>query len=118
MSTALGEVSDADLVALYSRAAVLVHLAQHEGFGFPPLEALAHGCPVLASDIPTLRETLGEHAAFCDPNDPHAVAERLDTLLASDHPAARRSRTAWAYRYRWSTYATQLLRYYREVADG
>lgn len=54
----MGEVSDDMLAALYTQATALLHLAEHEGFGFPPLEALAHGCPVVASDIPVLRETL------------------------------------------------------------
>jgi len=86
---ALGEVSDAALARLYRGAAALVHLAAHEGFGFPPLEALAHGCPVLAADIPVLQETLGSQASFADHNDPGHIATQLEQLIATDTSASR-----------------------------
>src|SRR6266508_3813797 len=55
----LGPVSDGRLSRLYRHARALVHLAEHEGFGLTPVEAMAHGTRVVASDIPVLRETLG-----------------------------------------------------------
>lgn len=109
----LGEVSDHSLAALYAHAAALVHLADHEGFGFPPLEALAHGCPVLASDIPALRETLGSHAAFANPTDLDDVAAQLDDVIAADGPAARAERIRWSRRFRWQPHIESLITCYR-----
>lgn len=62
-----GRVADSDLAALYSGAAALVTASVNEGNNLPPLEALASGCQVIATDIPPLRETLGDGAAFYDP---------------------------------------------------
>lgn len=112
---ALGEASDAALARLYCGAAALVHLAAHEGFGFPPLEALAHGCPVLAADIPVLHETLGSHASFADRNDPGHVATQLEQLIATDTSASRTERITWARRFRWRRHVDDLLGCYRQV---
>lgn len=114
----VGEVSDGELAALYTYAAALLHLSEHEGFGFPPLEALAHGCPVVASDIPVLRETLGHSAAFADPHDPDDVAHRLHDLLAADGPQARADRARWASQFRWQRHAEDLSSCYRSVLHG
>lgn len=112
----IGEVDDADLAGLYRGAAALVHLASHEGFGFTPLEALSCGTPVLAADLPVLRETLGEHARFTDPTDPRATARELDMLLESgDTPGARQARVAWAARYTWEGCARRVIACYRDA---
>jgi glycosyltransferase involved in cell wall biosynthesis len=108
-------VPDAALAVLYTRATALVHLADHEGFGFPPLEALALGCPVVASDSPVLRETLGPHAAFADPGNPDDVANCVDHVIATDGPAARAGRTGWARRFRWRCHVDELLCCYRQL---
>ncbi|MGH3567758.1 MAG: glycosyltransferase family 4 protein [Pseudonocardia sp.] len=112
---ALGEVSDAVLARLYRNASALVHLAEHEGFGFPPLEALAHGCPVLAADIPVLHETLGPHASFVDRDDPDAVAADLAQLILGDAPAARTERITWARRFTWDRHVEDLVGCYRRT---
>lgn len=112
----IGEVDDADLAGLYQGAAALVHLASHEGFGFTPLEALSCGIPVLAADLPVLRETLGEHARFTDPTDSRATARELDMLLESgDTPVARQSRVDWAARYTWEGCARRVIACYRDA---
>jgi glycosyltransferase involved in cell wall biosynthesis len=77
---ALGGVDVAGLAWLYRHAELFVFLSLDEGFGLPPLEALSFGCPVLASDIPVLRENLGEHATYVDPFDVPRIAELLVTL--------------------------------------
>jgi glycosyltransferase involved in cell wall biosynthesis len=63
----VGYFPDQDLPKLYNHAALFVFPALSEGFGLPPLEAMACGTPVVASDIPVLREVLGESALFVDP---------------------------------------------------
>jgi glycosyltransferase involved in cell wall biosynthesis len=61
-------------------AAGLVFCSTYEGLGMPPLEALAHGCPVVASDIPALRETCGTAARFVDPSDAASIAKGLEDV--------------------------------------
>jgi glycosyltransferase involved in cell wall biosynthesis len=77
----LGYVSDGELKALYREAAVFVFPSLYEGFGFPPVEAMSCGCPVLVSDIPVLREVCGDAAGYFDPHDPHAIASAISRVL-------------------------------------
>ena len=77
----LGPVREEDLPALYSGARAFVFPSLYEGFGLPPLEAMACGTPVACSDIPSLRETAGDAALLFDPKDPGAIAAALDRLL-------------------------------------
>lgn len=91
-----GCVSDPDLAALYSGAAALVTASVNEGNNLPPLEAMACGCQVIATDIPPLRETLGEAVAFYDPNcgtQLAALAEEAVTGCLPDRARAFRAPT-------------------------
>lgn len=87
----VGRVSDADLAALYSGAAALVTASVSEGNNLPPLEAMACGCQVIATDIPPLRETLGEAAAFYDPNRGTQLAALAEEALAGCLPDRART---------------------------
>jgi glycosyltransferase involved in cell wall biosynthesis len=78
----LGHVSDGDLVALLSGAAVLLYPSRYEGFGLPPLEALACGTPAVASDIPALRESTAGSVRLEPPGDVDAWAAALAAGLA------------------------------------
>ena len=69
-----GVVSPERLASLYRRAACLVFPSLYEGFGLPPLEAMASGCPVAASDLGAIREVCGDAAVLFDPYDPDAIA--------------------------------------------
>jgi glycosyltransferase involved in cell wall biosynthesis len=69
-----------DLAELHRHAAALVLPSLHEGFGIPALEALHAGTPVLAADIPALREVCGEAARYCDPRDVESIAAGLREL--------------------------------------
>jgi glycosyltransferase involved in cell wall biosynthesis len=80
----IGRVSDEQLKALYSAAACFVFPSIYEGFGLPLVEALACGCPVLAADIPSLRETGGAAALYFDPHNPADIAAKVAQLL-EDH---------------------------------
>lgn len=82
-----------------------------EGFGLPPLEALACGTPVLASDIPVTREVLGDQADFVDPFDVDAITEGIGALLTAP-VGTRESRRAWAARYTWRACAEATYRAY------
>ncbi len=80
--TLTGRVPDEDLAAIYSGARALVFPSDDEGFGLPTVEALACGTPVVASDIPVLREVLGDRATFVAAGD-------LEGLLAAGAAATR-----------------------------
>lgn len=78
--TILADVPDDKLDRLYRSAAAFVFPSTYEGFGFPPLEAMSRGCPVVASDIPPLRETLGDAALFAPPDVIEGWSEALNRV--------------------------------------
>jgi len=73
-----GYVADDDLPALYSSASVFAYPSLYEGFGIPPLEAMACGAPVVASTAGALPEVLGDAALLVDPYDEDALAQAID----------------------------------------
>jgi glycosyltransferase involved in cell wall biosynthesis len=83
----VGQVDDGALRALMENARCFVFPSQYEGFGLPPLEAMALGCPVATSDIAPLREACGKACIFFDPDDPEDIAERV--LALSNDEAQR-----------------------------
>jgi glycosyltransferase involved in cell wall biosynthesis len=85
-----GRVTDDELVSLYQRAATVVFPSLYEGFGQPPLEAMACGCPVAASTAGALPEVLGDAARYFDPSSPEDMAAAvLDALGRSEELAAK-----------------------------
>lgn len=77
----LGRVSDEQLVKYYSNALAFVFTSIYEGFGIPPLEAQACGCPILVSSIPPLHEIIGNSGMFCDPYNSHNIANCMSEIL-------------------------------------
>src|SRR6185437_13670023 len=71
-------VSAAELVELYRRAACVVFPSLYEGFGLPPVEAMACGCPVAASSQGSLPEVCGDAAVLFDPLDPESIAAGVE----------------------------------------
>ena len=112
-----GFVRDDALPELYRAASVLVYPSHYEGFGLPPLEAMACGCPVIASSIPAHREVLGEAALFCDPADPKGLAESIGHLLGcpslQNNYRERGLRQAAAFR--WERAAGELIELFRKL---
>src|SRR5262249_3146129 len=76
----LGFIDRSDLVALYREAAALAYVSWCGPENFPPLEAYALGCPVVASKIPGAEEQLGDAAQFCDPGSPSDIANAILTV--------------------------------------
>ncbi len=87
----VGRVSDEELKALYGAAACFVFPSRYEGFGLPVAEAMICGCPVVASDIPVLREIFPDAALFCDPLSPDDIAAKVMQLLADKALASKLS---------------------------
>ena len=81
----IGRVTDEELKALYEHAGCFVFPSRYEGFGLPAVEAMACSCPVVAADIPALRETCGAAAHYADPSRPETIAARVLDVL--DDPA-------------------------------
>ena len=98
-----------DLPYYYCLADFFVYISLYEGFGLPPLEAMACGTPVLASDIPVHREILGDAAEYVDPEDAGAIAERLEDLLTRppDREAQARACVQRASLYSWDKAAAE-----------
>ena len=76
-----GYVPDKDLAVLYSQAESYVFPSLSEGFGLPGLEAMASGCPVIASDIPVLKEIYVDAAIYFDPESPADLAEKIELVM-------------------------------------
>lgn len=112
-----GYVADEDLPALYSGADCFAYPSLYEGFGLPPLEAMACGTPVLASHAGALREVVGDAAWVVDPTDAEDIARGLLALLTSPETArAYRERgLAHAATFSWRRLAEETLEVYRQV---
>jgi glycosyltransferase involved in cell wall biosynthesis len=102
--TLTGQVSDEDLAAIYSGAHALVMASNDEGFGLPTVEALACGTPVVACDLPALREVLDDRATFVDTGD---ISALLTAAVAARRPAPPPPPWSWddAADATWSVYA-------------
>ncbi len=109
-----GRVSDDQLAALYRRATALVFPSLYEGFGQPPLEAMASGCPVAAADAGALPEVCGGAARLFDPSDPAAIAEAL-LEVAGDRGHWRARGLRRAATFSWHTTARATEDVYREL---
>jgi len=79
-----GPVPEEDLPALYSGALAFVFPSVYEGFGLPPLEAMACGVPVACSNIPALCETVGDAALFFNPENSNSIAAALERILQDE----------------------------------
>jgi glycosyltransferase involved in cell wall biosynthesis len=106
-----GYVSDPDLPALYAAARVFAYPSLYEGFGIPPLEAMACGTPVVASTAGALPEVLGDAALLVDPYDEDALAQAIQAA-AEDTGDLRRRGLQRAARYRWPDAASQTWQVY------
>lgn len=107
----LGRISDEALAALLQHALALAFPSLTEGFGLPPLEAMALGCPVVAAPCGALPEACGDAVSWADPHEPVAWAQQLQALAQEPELAARaRLRgQAHAARFTWSRAARQVL---------
>jgi glycosyltransferase involved in cell wall biosynthesis len=112
-----GFVGDEELVRLYGAADCFVFPSLYEGFGFPPLEAMACGAPVICSDRASLPDLVGNAAMVVDPTDPEVLAAAMRELLSSPLRAGelRERGIERARNYTWSRCAEATARIYDEA---
>ena len=116
-----GFVPESTLAVLYRLATVFVFPSLYEGFGLPPLEAMASGTPVVTSNVSSLPEVVGDAAVLIDPYDAAAIAEGMRQVLTDealrDH--ADRARGSSARKaFSWETSVRRVREIYGEVAGA
>jgi glycosyltransferase involved in cell wall biosynthesis len=118
--TSLGYVEDEDLPLLYGGARVFLYPSLHEGFGLPPLEAMACGTPVIAGRSGSLPEVLGDGALWVDPYDVDAIADGMTRLLTDEALRAELVARGFARArlFSWRTTAATTLGVYEEAASA
>lgn len=114
-----GWVDEEDKPALYSGATAFVFPSHYEGFGLPPLEAMACGTPVVASDRGSLPEVVGDGGLCVDPCDTRAIAGAMDALVrdASLHECLGRAGLERARGFSWRHCAQETAAAYRTALD-
>ena len=116
----LGYLPDETLAILYRLAAVFVFPSLYEGFGLPPLEAMASGTPVVTSNVSSLPEVAGDAAVLVDPYHPEAIADGIERVL-SDERLRRDLRARGLVRARqfsWETSVARVREIYGDVAQA
>ena len=116
----LNYVTQHDLVNLYSMADLFVYPSLYEGFGFPPLEAMACEVPVVASNVSSLPEVLGDAALLIDPYSTDELVAAMSKIL-SDVEYSQRLRgkgLEQVKQYSWKNFAVELLKVFEEINIG
>jgi glycosyltransferase involved in cell wall biosynthesis len=116
----LDYIPDADLPILYSAATLLVHPSLYEGFGFPPLEAMACGTPVVYAHTSSLTELIGDAGFAVPPASAEALANGMQTMLENDQLRRDFAEKGIQHvrRYTWQAVAQKILEVYRSIAHG
>ncbi len=115
----IGRVAEADKPALYRRAKVFVYPSRYEGFGLPPLEAMACGTPVVTTACASLREVAGDAARLVAPEDTQALGAALLALLTEPATAQALRERGWqqARQFSWERTARETVAAYEAVAS-
>ena len=111
-----GRLDDAEVRGLLSNATALLFPSLYEGFGIPPLEAMVNGCPVIASDIPPVREVCGDAASYFDPHNPEQLAAAMKAVLSESYSVRKQRVRRGAQRaamFSWEDSARQLAEFCR-----
>jgi len=115
-----GYLSDEELRALYSSCKVFLYPSVYEGFGLPPLEAMACGAPVVAGRIPSLQEVLGSNARLVDPLDVNALARGIVELIEDEDQRQKLAAAGveHARKFSWEKTARLTLEVYQQVSEA
>lgn len=114
-----GYVHDEDIAALYSGASLFVYPSKYEGFGIPPVEAMACGVPVITSNNSSLPEATGNAAVSISAESVSELTEAMQTVLQDEKKRAAMIEAGYkqADKFRWNVEAKKLLRLFEKVAD-
>lgn len=106
-----GRVSDEELSVIYALSYIFCFPSFAEGFGLPPLEAMACGVPVIISNTTSLPEVCGNAGVYIDPTDPTSIAEAIDTLIANEnfYLTKKAQGISRAKQFTWENMAQQFL---------
>jgi alpha-1,3-rhamnosyl/mannosyltransferase len=112
-----GQTPDSTLLALYRSAAALVYPSRYEGFGLPPLEAMACGVPVIAAAAASIPEVVGRAGVLLDPDDEAGWADAIQQVLEDPAHAARLAAAGLerASSFSWQRTAIETARVYRSL---
>jgi len=112
----LGYLRNDVLVKLFKKSTAYIFPSLSEGFGIPGLNAMASKLPVLASDIPILKEVYGKAALYFDPNDPRDIAEKVNKVLSSQKIKNNlvKEGKKQVKKYSWEKMAQETLKVYEE----
>jgi glycosyltransferase involved in cell wall biosynthesis len=116
----VGRVVDEELHKLYVSARCHVHAAHYEGFGLPPLEAMACGTPTIVSNVSSLPEVVGDAALLVDPSNWEEIAVAMHRLLSDDnlHAELREKGLQRARFFSWESAARRTMEVYQLVGDS
>ena len=114
-----GYLEDADLPALYSAAELFVFPSLYEGFGLPPLEAMACGTPTITANTSSLPEVVGEAAITIDPLDIGALVSAINQVLTDDQLQSilKQRGLVRAAQFSWQQAASETVSVYQELVD-
>ena len=115
----LGYLPEETLAVMYRLAGVFVFPSLYEGFGLPPLEAMASGTPVVTSNVSSLPEVAGDAAVLVDPYDPHAIADGIHRVLTDEglRRELRQKGLARAKQFSWEDSVRRIHEIYMQVAS-
>jgi glycosyltransferase involved in cell wall biosynthesis len=116
----LGYLPEETLAVMYRLAGVFVFPSLYEGFGLPPLEAMASGTPVVTSNVSSLPEVAGNAAVLVDPYDPSAIADGIERVLCDEELRRdlRAKGLARARQFSWESSVTRVREIYEEAAHA
>jgi glycosyltransferase involved in cell wall biosynthesis len=116
----LGFVPIEVLRIFYDEAKIFVFPSLYEGFGLPPLEAMAHGTPVVTSNVSSLPEVVGRAAVLVNPENVFEIMRALHRVLTDQALRERMKERSYqqAAKFSWETSVRRILEIYRQVADG
>lgn len=113
----LGYVTDEELAAVYSKATCFVYASFYEGFGLPPLEAMACGTPVICSNISSLPEVGGDAVIYCDPYSIKDIKDKIEQVLLDENLQKELSKKGLkqAQKFTWEKSAKEHMKIFNEL---
>jgi len=116
----LGFISNEDLAKVYNRASCFVYPSFYEGFGLPPLEAMACGTPVVCSNASSLPEVGGDAVVYCNPHDSDDISKKIAMLLEDSKLQQKMIKKGLlqAKKFSWEKSAEEHLKVFKEVIDS